>query len=202
MTNHKKLIWRHCVTGPELSFLRKRKGLLKIDQSVKMPWHRLSMGVACSFSSTPGDNEHTDFRHIHAVSGARLRCPISVCCLFRFVFFFFLLLWWSHTLSRQYRQTGYILLETANLGRITGNLTSRSSLSPFEKRAGSSSSHCLIITRVCETGLRLKVFSPYPGLGESIFSTVNVISSSFSCNFKDSIVPVVNGSPSSLDVIL
>ena len=82
MTNHKKLIWRHCVTGPELSFLRKRKGLLKIDQSVK---------IACSFSSTPGDNEHTDFRHIHAVSGARLRCPISLLfvlfCLF-FSFFF------------------------------------------------------------------------------------------------------------------
>ena len=90
MTNHKKLIWRHCVTGPELSFLRKRKGLLKIDQSVKMPWHRLSMGVACSFSSTPGDNEHTDFRHIHAVSGARLRCPISLLfVLFCFFFFFF-----------------------------------------------------------------------------------------------------------------
>ena len=59
---------------------------------------------------------------------------------------------------------------------------------PFSFR--SSSSHCLIITRVCETGLRLKVFSPYPGLGESIFSTVNVISSLFNCNFKDSIVPV------------
>ena len=28
---------RHCVTGPELPFFHKRKGVLKIDQSVKMP---------------------------------------------------------------------------------------------------------------------------------------------------------------------
>ena len=41
--------WRHCVTGPELPFFHKRKGVLKIDQSVKMPW--LSMGVASSWSS-------------------------------------------------------------------------------------------------------------------------------------------------------
>ena len=34
--------WRHCVTGPELPFFHKRKGVLKIDRSVKMPWHRLS----------------------------------------------------------------------------------------------------------------------------------------------------------------
>ena len=33
MTNHKKLI---DVTGPELQFFHKRKGMLKIDQSVKM----------------------------------------------------------------------------------------------------------------------------------------------------------------------
>ena len=45
--------WRHCVTGPELPFFHKRKGVLKIDQSVKMPWHRLSMGVASSCSSAP-----------------------------------------------------------------------------------------------------------------------------------------------------
>ena len=31
--------WRHCVTGPELLFFHKRKGVLKIDQPVKMPWH-------------------------------------------------------------------------------------------------------------------------------------------------------------------
>ena len=49
--------WRHCVTGPELPLFHRRKGELKIDQSVKMPWHRLSMGVASSFSSDPGDNQ-------------------------------------------------------------------------------------------------------------------------------------------------
>ena len=45
--------WRHCVTGPELPFFHKRKGVLKIDQSVKMPWYRLSIGVASSCSSAP-----------------------------------------------------------------------------------------------------------------------------------------------------
>ena len=45
---------RHCVTGPELPFFHKRKGVLKIDQCVKMPRHRLSMEVANSCSSTPG----------------------------------------------------------------------------------------------------------------------------------------------------
>ena len=34
MTSHKKLI---DVTGPELPLFHKRKGILKIDQSVKMP---------------------------------------------------------------------------------------------------------------------------------------------------------------------
>ena len=38
--------WRHCVTGPELPLFHKRKGIVKIDQSVKMPWHRLCMRVA------------------------------------------------------------------------------------------------------------------------------------------------------------
>ena len=37
MTNHKKLISRHCVAEPELPFFHKRKGILKIDRSVKMP---------------------------------------------------------------------------------------------------------------------------------------------------------------------
>ena len=46
---------RHCVTGLVLPFFRKRKGLLKIDQSVKMPLRRLSMGVACSYSSAPSN---------------------------------------------------------------------------------------------------------------------------------------------------
>ena len=45
--------WRHCVTGPELPFFHKRKSVLKIDQSVKMPWHRHSMGIASSCSSAP-----------------------------------------------------------------------------------------------------------------------------------------------------
>ena len=43
--------WRHCVTGPELPFFHKRKGVLKIDQSVKMPWHKLGMAVVRSYSS-------------------------------------------------------------------------------------------------------------------------------------------------------
>ena len=34
MTNYKKVI---DVTGPETPFFHKRKGMLKIDQSVKMP---------------------------------------------------------------------------------------------------------------------------------------------------------------------
>ena len=48
--------WRHCVTDPELPFFHKRKGVLKIDQSVKMPGHWLSMGVASSCSSAPADD--------------------------------------------------------------------------------------------------------------------------------------------------
>ena len=44
--------WRHCVTGPELLFFHKRKGILKIEQFVKMPRH--SMGAACSYSLAPG----------------------------------------------------------------------------------------------------------------------------------------------------
>ena len=50
ITNHKTLV---DVTGPELPFFHKRKGVLKIDQSVKMPLHRLRMGVASSYSSAP-----------------------------------------------------------------------------------------------------------------------------------------------------
>ena len=40
--------WRHCVTRPQLPFFHKRKGVLKIDQPVKMPWRRLHVGVASS----------------------------------------------------------------------------------------------------------------------------------------------------------
>ena len=45
--------WRYSVTEPELAFFHKRKGVLKIDQSVKMPWNRLSMESASSCSSAP-----------------------------------------------------------------------------------------------------------------------------------------------------
>ena len=37
MTNKKKLIDVTCFTGPELPFFHKRKGVLKIDQSVNVP---------------------------------------------------------------------------------------------------------------------------------------------------------------------
>ena len=40
------------------AFLSQKKGMLKIDQSVKMSWHRLSMGVACSYSSAPADTQN------------------------------------------------------------------------------------------------------------------------------------------------
>ena len=43
--------WRKWVTGPELPFFHKIKGVLKLDQSVKMVWHSLSMGVLGSYSS-------------------------------------------------------------------------------------------------------------------------------------------------------
>ena len=43
--------------GLKLPFFHTRKGILKIDQSVKMPWHKLSMGVACSYLSTPASEE-------------------------------------------------------------------------------------------------------------------------------------------------
>ena len=46
--------WHHFVTGPKLSFFHKRKGRLKINQSIQMPWDRLSMAVVCSYSLAPG----------------------------------------------------------------------------------------------------------------------------------------------------
>ena len=51
--------WRHCATGPELPFFHKRKGVLKIDHSVKMPWHRFNMGVASSCLSAPAGSYNT-----------------------------------------------------------------------------------------------------------------------------------------------
>ena len=64
--------WRHCVTGPELPFFHKRKGILKIDQSVKLPWHRHSMGVAGSYSLAPDSaqiikSDNSSLRSIHYV---------------------------------------------------------------------------------------------------------------------------------------
>ena len=53
--------WRHCVTGPELPLFHQRNRALKMDQSVKMPWHRLSMGVASSCSSAPGSGSFVHF---------------------------------------------------------------------------------------------------------------------------------------------
>ena len=60
MINHKKLI---DVTAPlnrnYFSFTKEiLKGILKIDQSVKVPCHRLSTGVAGSYSSAPGHTYH------------------------------------------------------------------------------------------------------------------------------------------------
>lgn len=53
MTNHKKVIdvtasheWNY------LSFHKKRH--TKIRRSVKMPWHRRSIRVACSYTSAAG----------------------------------------------------------------------------------------------------------------------------------------------------
>ena len=53
ITNHKTLIDVTALLDRNCLSLHKRKGVLKIDQSVKMPWHRLSMGVANSCSSAP-----------------------------------------------------------------------------------------------------------------------------------------------------
>ena len=52
--------WRHFVTGPELSFFHKRKGILKMDQSVKTLWHKLSLGVVWPYSLAP------DYFFLHA----------------------------------------------------------------------------------------------------------------------------------------
>ena len=54
--------WRHSVTGLELPFFHKRKGVLKIDQSVKMPWHRLSIRVTSSCWSAP---EYVYYTRLH-----------------------------------------------------------------------------------------------------------------------------------------
>ena len=49
MTNHKKLIDVTASLDQNCLSFTKRKGILKIDQSIKMPWHVLNMGVAGSY---------------------------------------------------------------------------------------------------------------------------------------------------------
>ena len=46
-----------------LIVLRPSDFSLKIDQSVKLSRHRLSMGVACSYSSAPDLDMHTIYIH-------------------------------------------------------------------------------------------------------------------------------------------
>ena len=54
ITKHKALIDVTASLDRNCLFFHKRNGVLKIDQSVKMPWHRLTMGVGSSCSSAPG----------------------------------------------------------------------------------------------------------------------------------------------------
>ena len=54
MTNHKKLFDVLALLDRNCLSFTKEKGILKIDQSAKIPRHRLSVGDACSFSSAPG----------------------------------------------------------------------------------------------------------------------------------------------------
>ena len=65
--------WHHWVTRPELPFFHKRKDILKIDQSAKRPWHRLIIGVACSYSLAPGSLQ---CRRLVAESDDLLLCSI------------------------------------------------------------------------------------------------------------------------------
>ena len=76
MTNHGKLI---DVTGPELPFFHERKGILKVDQSVKMPWHRLCMRVECSYSLAPALVQYWYKIQWDTVIETRDRC-IAICC--------------------------------------------------------------------------------------------------------------------------
>ena len=48
-----------------LIVLRPSDFSLKIDQSVKLSRHRLSMGVACSYSSAPDLDMHTIYIYIY-----------------------------------------------------------------------------------------------------------------------------------------
>ena len=42
-------LYRNCF------FFRERKGVLKVDQSVKLSWFRLSAGVVCPYSPAPDE---------------------------------------------------------------------------------------------------------------------------------------------------
>ena len=56
--------WQPSVTGPELPFFHKRKGILKINQSVKMPWHWLPTLIS----------EYSEYSRILG-KDFRQRCP-------------------------------------------------------------------------------------------------------------------------------
>ena len=70
---------RHCVAVPEVPFFHKRKDILKIDQSVKMPWHRFNMGVACSYSSAPGQGLFLPSRQTARFFVSRPKMVIHLC---------------------------------------------------------------------------------------------------------------------------
>ena len=59
MTNHKKLIDVTASLDQNFPSQKKRYTVLKIDQSVKMPRHKLSRGVAWSYLSAP---VHTGYK--------------------------------------------------------------------------------------------------------------------------------------------
>ena len=88
MINH-KINRRHCVAGPEVPFFQKRKDILKIDQSVKV-WHRLSMGVACSYSSVPGQGSFLPSRQAARFFVSRPKMVIHLCLAQRPSMFLFI----------------------------------------------------------------------------------------------------------------
>ena len=55
---------RHWVTGLELPFFHKRKGVPKIDQSVKMPWHSVGVASSCSAAPDVGDRYDEETRSL------------------------------------------------------------------------------------------------------------------------------------------
>ena len=99
--------WRHCVTGPELPFFSKRNHTLKIDQSVMIPWHWLSMGVACSYSLAPDLRQFPRFAYIFFA-------------LFVFVWQLFTLFGYSQQCVRCRKTCGVLNIERS-LQRLTQN---------------------------------------------------------------------------------